>query len=139
MAELAASLGVAVATLAGEAANDALAQVDAAARALVDEINARPIYTLAALKAVREARPGRAWLVGGPAGCVAQRMARALGIPVETPPHADVANAVGAALTLPTDALEAYADTGRGLLHAFQAHRVALPELRLSCGGRPSA
>jgi len=117
MSMLAASLGVAVANLAREAANNALTQVDAAARALVDEINARPIYTLAALKAVREARPERALLVGGPAGCVAHRMARALGIPVETPPHADVANAVGAALTLPTDALEAYADTGRGLLH----------------------
>lgn len=117
MAALAASLGVATETLARLAADNALAQVDAAARALVDEINARPIYTLAALKAVREARPRRVWLVGGPAGCVARRMARALGIPVETPRHADVANAVGAALTLPTDALEVYADTGRGVLH----------------------
>lgn len=117
MAALAANLGVAPAVLARLAVDDALAQVDAAARALVDEINARPIYTLAALKAVREARPRRAWLVGGPAGCVARRMARALGIPVETPPHADVANAVGAALTLPTDALEVYADTGRGVLN----------------------
>ena len=34
------------------------------------------------------------------------------------PPHADVANAIGAALTLPTDSLELYADTGRGFLRA---------------------
>ena len=98
------------------AADDALAQVAAAARALTDGINARPIYTLAALKAVREARPQHVWLVGGPAACVARRMSTALNMPVETPPHADVANAVGAALTLPTDALELYADTGRCVL-----------------------
>ena len=35
-----------------------------------------------------------------------------------SPPHAAVANAVGAALTLPTAGLEIYADTGRGLLRA---------------------
>ena len=39
-----------------------------------------------------------------------------MSMPVETPPYADVANAVGAALTLPTDALELYADTGRCVL-----------------------
>lgn len=37
---------------------------------------------------------------------------------MESPAHAAVANAVGAALTLPTAALEIYADTGSGLLRA---------------------
>ena len=116
IAALAAEHGLSPESLAQMAADDALAQVAAAARALTDGINARPIYTLAALKAVREARPQHVWLVGGPAACVARRMSKALNMPVETPPYADVANAVGAALTLPTDALELYADTGRCVL-----------------------
>lgn len=116
IAALAAEHGLSPESLAQMAADDALAQVAAAASALTDGINARPIYTLAALKAVREARPQHVWLVGGPAACVARRMSKALNMPVETPPYADVANAVGAALTLPTDALELYADTGRCVL-----------------------
>ncbi len=113
---LAAKYGMPPEVLARMAADDALAQIDEAARTLTDGINARPIYTLAALKAVREARPQRVWLVGGPAGCVAHRLSKAMDLPVEMPQHADVANAVGAALTLPTDALELYADTGRCVL-----------------------
>ena len=113
---LAATCGMVPQSLAQMAVDDALAQVAEAARALVDGINARPIYTLAALKAVREARPQHVWLVGGPAACVARRMCQALGLPVQTPQYADVANAAGAALTLPTDTLELYADTGRCVL-----------------------
>lgn len=116
IAALAAQHGLSVLELAQMAVDDALQQVAAAAQALTEGINARPIYTLAALKALREARPTHAWLVGGPACCVAHRLSQALGMPVQTPPHADVANAVGAALTLPTDALELYADTGRLVL-----------------------
>ena len=116
MAALAARHGLSVHDLAQMAVDDALQQVVAAAQTLTEGVNARPIYTLAALKALRAARPNQAWLVGGPAACVARRLSQALGMPVQTPPHADVANAVGAALTLPTDALELYADTGRGVL-----------------------
>ena len=112
IAALAAQHGLSVLELAQMAVDDALQQVAAAAQALTEGVNARPIYTLAALKALREARPTHAWLVGGPACCVAHRLSQTLGMPVQTPPHADVANAVGAALTLPTDALELYADTG---------------------------
>ena len=74
IAALAAEHGLSPESLAQMAADDALAQVAAAASALTDGINARPIYTLAALKAVREARPQHVWLVGGPAACVARRM-----------------------------------------------------------------
>ena len=116
IAALAAQHGLPALELAQLAVDDALQQVAAAAQALTEGVNARPIYTLAALKALREARPTHAWLVGGPACCVAHRLSQALGMPVQTPPHADVANAVGAALTLPTDALELYADTGRLVL-----------------------
>ena len=116
IAALASRHGLSSHDFAQMAVDDALQQVADAAASLTEGVNTRPIYTLAALKALREARPAQAWLVGGPAGCVARRLSQALGMPVQTPPHADVANAVGAALTLPTDALELYADTGRCVL-----------------------
>ncbi|MBD5539380.1 MAG: hydantoinase/oxoprolinase family protein [Desulfovibrio sp.] len=97
------------------AVKDACDQVARAAYTLVEGVNARPIYTLAALKAVREARPTRACLVGGPAASVRPYLERALALPVAIPPHAGVANAIGAGLAVPTAVLEAYADTGRGV------------------------
>ncbi|MDE7240305.1 hydantoinase/oxoprolinase family protein [Desulfovibrio sp.] len=101
--------------LARLAVADACDQVARAAYTLVEGVNARPIYTLAALKAVREARPTRACLVGGPAASVRPHLERALALPVAIPPHAEVANAIGAGLAVPTAVLEAYADTGRGV------------------------
>ncbi|MBD5626809.1 MAG: hydantoinase/oxoprolinase family protein [Desulfovibrio sp.] len=110
--ELAPEGGVTLARLAVE---DACDQVARAAYALVEGVNARPIYTLAALKAVREARPTRACLVGGPAASVRPYLEQALALPVAIPPHAEVANAIGAGLAVPTAVLEAYADSGRGV------------------------
>lgn len=104
--------------LAEQAAKTALNAVIKAASALVEGVNSRPIYTLAGLKAAREARPTRACIVGGPAACIRERMANALGMETRLAPHADVANAIGAALTRPTASLEIYADTGKGELSA---------------------
>lgn len=121
MEALAATLGPGrvpggAAQLARLAVADACDQVARAAYALVESVNARPIYTLAALRAVREARPQRACLVGGPAAPVRPYLEEALGLPVAIPAHAEVANAIGAALAVPTAVLEAYGDTGRGVL-----------------------
>lgn len=100
------------------AIENGLAQITQAAYNLVEGINARPVYTLAALRAAREARPSIACLVGGPAACLQARLATALGIPVHIAPYSQVANAIGAALALPTASLEIYADTGKGELIA---------------------
>ena len=118
MGHLARRHGLAPQVLARKVVDDALGRIVAAAHDLVEGINAHPIYTLAGLKALRQARPAHAWLMGGPADCMKTHLAAALGLPVKCPPHAAVTNAVGAALTLPTDSLEVYADTGRGMLRA---------------------
>lgn len=104
--------------LAEKAVSQALSQIGKACYDLVEGINSRPIYTLAALRSVREARPERICLVGGPAECIRERLSSALGLPVEIAPHPEVANAIGAALTVPTASLEIYADTGKGELYA---------------------
>lgn len=85
---------------------------------LVENINSKPIYTLAGLKAVKEARPQLVCLVGGPAFCVAKRLQDALGLSVEIGPYSQIANAIGAAVALPTSSLEIYADTLEGALTA---------------------
>jgi hypothetical protein len=104
--------------LAKAAVEDGLKRIRQAADALVARVNARPVYTLAALKAAREAAPKRLVLVGGPAACVRGHLEDGFRLPAESPAHADIANAVGAALTLPTASLEIYADTGQGTLRA---------------------
>lgn len=118
MEALARQCGLEPHVLARKAVDNALNQIRRAAHELAEAVNARPIYTLAGLRALQEARPVRAWLVGGPAACMKPHLTAALGMPVDCPPHTAVANAVGAALTLPTDAVEVYADTGSGLLRA---------------------
>lgn len=118
MEALAQQCGLDPRVLARKAVDNALDQIRRAADALAEAVNARPIYTLAGLRALQEARPARAWLVGGPAASMKPHLTAALGLPVDCPPHTAVANAVGAALTLPTDAVEVYADTGSGLLRA---------------------
>lgn len=118
MAALAQQCGLEPRALARKAVDNALDQIRRAADALAEAVNARPIYTLAGLRALQDARPSRAWLVGGPAACMKPHLTAALGLPVDCPPHTAVANAVGAALTLPTDAVEVYADTGSCLLRA---------------------
>lgn len=104
--------------LAREAVEYAITKICRAARALVEEINSKPIYTLAGLKNISEARPVFAVAAGGPAACVAARLEAALGIPLSVSSHWDVANAIGAALTLPTASLEIYADGAKGVLFA---------------------
>lgn len=116
VAALAGEHGMEPEELAALAVADALDQVAAAVRELVDGVNARPVYTLAALRGLRDIAPERVWLVGGPAERLRERLAGRLALPVDCPPHAPVANAVGAALTLPTAGLEVYADSGRALL-----------------------
>ncbi len=123
IAVLAAKYGLSPEKLAYLAMENALLQVAEAARVLTANVNAQPIYTLAALRAVREAHPKCVRLVGGPANCVAHRLSSLLALPVAIPPHADVANAVGAALTIPTDTLDLYADTG--------SRRLDVPALEL--------
>lgn len=116
---LAASGGLSAETLAGQALDRARARIAQAVNALLEEVNARPVYTLAALLEDRAGKPRRAVLVGGPAAAVAPLLGETLEMPVETlgdPVLGPVANAIGAALTRPTDSLDLFADTAAGRL-----------------------
>lgn len=122
MTDFAATLKRSPEEAASLAVRTALTRMAAAAGELLERVNARPVYTLAALKGQRSLAPARAWLVGGPAAMLQPLLPAVLGMPVQCPAHADVANAVGAALALPTASLEVYAtvtaDSRRRLLRA---------------------
>lgn len=112
----------------------ARARLAEAVTGLIDEVNRRPVYTLAALLEDRKITPSRAILVGGPAEAVAPLLQETLNMPVRTlsskktsaeaqgskTPAAEaqgaVANAIGAALTRPTASLDLFADTATGIL-----------------------
>ena len=122
MTALAAGMGLAPEEAARRAVEEALARIAGAAATLLERVNARPVYTLAALKGLRALAPRRAWVVGGPAAMLRPLLENALDMPARCPDHADVANAVGAALALPTATLDVYAtvtaDSRRRLLRA---------------------
>jgi hypothetical protein len=113
LAALAAEHGLQAQELAREAVQSALAAIARAVGEQLERINSRPVYTLAALLADRRLAPKRVFLVGGPALLLRPLLEKELGLPVQCPPHTDIANAVGAAVSLPTTALELFADTAR--------------------------
>jgi len=110
---LAAAHGLRTPDIAYEAVQSALAAIAKAVREQLERINSRPVYTLAALLEDRRLAPKRAFLVGGPAPLMRPLLEEELRLPVLCPPHADIANAVGAAVSLPSTALELFADTAR--------------------------
>ena len=106
------------AELCQKALESAVSQIDAASKALIDHINAHPIYTLAQLRTHNKITLDRVILVGGPAPCLKEALASQIKLPVLLPQEFAVANAIGACLTSPTESLEVYADTGKGVLQA---------------------
>jgi len=101
---------------------EALARkVAEAARAFVVECGSRPVYTIREMLAGHEVRPTRAVMVGGPARALAPYVERELGIPVSVASQADVANAVGAAVSRVNLEVNAVADTAHGYLSIPEA------------------
>lgn len=115
---LARKQGMETLTLARAAAQAAAQSIAYGVRDLLGHVNGHPVYTLAALLEASTLVPRRAWLVGGPAELMRTLLEEALGLPVTVPPSAAVANAVGAALTLPTAQVELFADTAQGIMRA---------------------
>ncbi|MFZ7112625.1 MAG: hydantoinase/oxoprolinase family protein [Desulfatiglandales bacterium] len=84
------------------------------AKAFVEHINTRPVYTIREVLHQEEIRPDAAVIIGGPAPHLAEYVGRALGLPHRVPPHSGVANAVGAAVARVTSEVTLQADTERG-------------------------
>ncbi len=103
----------------------ALLRIREASAALVEEVNARPVYTIRELLVRASLSPGGAVLIGGPAAALAGFVEAELGLPVFVPEQSAFANALGAALARPTRSARLYADTllGRMSLPDFDLER----------------
>ena len=82
----------------------------------IETINDRPVYTIHDILEDRRLKPEILYVVGGPARSMAFRLGELLGCPVYIPEHAEVANAVGAALARTTAEMTILADTEQGTL-----------------------
>lgn len=82
--------------------------------AFLAAINARPVYTIQEILEDRVVRPTSIQVIGGPAVAMSPLLEETFGLPVMAPPHAEVANAIGACLTRPTQSLVLTVDTSRG-------------------------
>lgn len=90
--------------------------IAAAAGAMVEEVNNKPVYTIHELLEGKKLSPSRLFIVGGPAAAVACRLGEMLGCEAVIPRDAEVANAFGAALARTTAEITILAETERGSL-----------------------
>jgi N-methylhydantoinase A/oxoprolinase/acetone carboxylase beta subunit len=85
-------------------------------RSFLSEINEKPVYTLHELLEGRRVEPSGVIIMGGPAQAMSAPLEECFGLSVSVPPHFEVANAVGAAMTRTTMIVELHADTPKGRL-----------------------
>jgi N-methylhydantoinase A/oxoprolinase/acetone carboxylase beta subunit len=115
--------------LAEQALDAAVSAIHTACRDLVAEINAKPVYTIHELMDGARIVPKKLYLMGGPAEALKMPLFRRFQISTEVPRHAQVANAIGAALTRLTTDVELFADTARNvMLIPKLGHRENIPD-----------
>lgn len=93
-------------------ANMLMKEIDA----LIVQINTRPLYTVREVLENRLFRPEEVRLIGGPAAILRPYLEEAFHLPTCLPGNYQVANAIGAALAIPSFEAHLIADTGRGKL-----------------------
>ncbi|MGB9661412.1 MAG: hydantoinase/oxoprolinase family protein [Moorellaceae bacterium] len=116
--ELGNALGLSVKETAQSIVKEFTATIARTVRRLLHQVNSRPVYTVREVLTGKKIEPRRVIAVGAPAPVFKPFLEEALGLPVEVPPLAGVANALGAAVSQPTAALSLFADTEQGLLTA---------------------
>lgn len=85
-------------------------------KAFLDEINEQPVYTVHEIVKAKKIKPEIVYLVGGPARALAHHLSKTIGLKVEIPEHAEVANAIGAALARTTAEMIITVDTEKELM-----------------------
>jgi N-methylhydantoinase A len=85
-------------------------------QAVFDYLNRIPVYTVSAVLAPRDLKPEKLIGMGGPAPYFIPKLAAEMGLAYEVLPYAELANAVGAAASRPTVAINLRADTALGKL-----------------------
>jgi N-methylhydantoinase A/oxoprolinase/acetone carboxylase beta subunit len=95
---------------------------------VIEEINNQPVYTIHEMLDGKKLKPKTLHVVGGPAEPMAPYLGQLLNCPVFIPEHAEVANAIGAALARTTAELTILADTEQKMLTiAEDGYQTAIP------------
>ena len=89
-------------------------KIGSAVREMLEEINNKPVYTVHEIFEGKRITPTVVYVVGGPAEPMAPYIEKMLGAPSCVPEHAEVANAIGAALARTTTEVTLLADTEKG-------------------------
>ncbi|MCL2669458.1 MAG: hydantoinase/oxoprolinase family protein [Syntrophaceae bacterium] len=113
LAPLAAVLGLSLEETAKQVVAQTCETIAAAIQTLVDAVNSRPVYTLHEFLNGKRLAPRKLYAVGALARPLAKALGTLLGCAVCVPEHAEVANAIGAALSRTTAELTLLADTER--------------------------
>ncbi len=104
--------------VAKKAVDNALDAILRGMERLMHRLSGKPVYTLEKLLEGYTFKPQHVYFVGAPAQLCAQFLApylqTQLNVTVHVPPFSAIANALGAALTLPTAQVELFADTLQG-------------------------
>lgn len=108
--------GLSVDEMAREIFNATINKIFQAVNDFVEEINNEPVYTIHELLEGRKIKPRHLYLVGGPAQVMAVPLGKLLNCEPCVLPHAEVANAIGAALARTTTELTLIADTEKRTL-----------------------
>jgi N-methylhydantoinase A len=85
--------------------------IAAQVRNFIEEINNQPVYTIHEMLDGKRLNPRHLYVVGGPASLLATELGRLLDCEAHVPVHAEVANAIGAALARTTAEMTLLADT----------------------------
>jgi N-methylhydantoinase A len=97
-------------------------------RSVIEEINNQPVYTIHEILKGKRINPRLLYVVGGPARPLAAELGRLLHCEPHIPVHAEVANAIGAALARTTAEMTILADTERKILNiAEEGFQCAIP------------
>ncbi|MEF2144600.1 MAG: hydantoinase/oxoprolinase family protein [Desulfovibrionaceae bacterium] len=102
--------------LAAQAVEAAAATIHDETRALVEEINDQPVYTIHELIEDKRIVPRKLYLMGGPAEAMRMPLFGCFRLASEVPENYAVANAIGAALTRTTTDVELFADTQKHIM-----------------------
>ena len=103
-------------------------KIAAQVQEVVIEVNNEPVYTIHDLLEGKRLNPKLLYLVGGPADAMAAELGRLLDCETYIPVHAEVANAIGAALARTTAEMTILADTEQGILTiAEEGFQMSIP------------
>lgn len=116
MSNMAANIGLEVEETAELILRQMALKIKREVQRLLAGINAKPLFTVREVLENRRLVPREIRLIGGPAKLISPFMEECFDLPCHYPEDYAIANAIGAALAIPSLELNLIADTGRGVL-----------------------